>query len=426
MWTVADDDPPIESVFRQPFAQQVAFFRQKLGNLVPTRRWDDIWQEAHDSAFMVAGAAKADLLADLAGSVDQAISQGQTLEGFREAFRGIIEKHGWAGFTGDDRTRERPKGGNGLAWRTKVIYETNLITSYSAGRLAQLREAGYPWWIYKHSDFVRRPRRAHVALDGITKAADDPFWRTYYPPNGWGCRCRVVGARGPASIERLGGSQDKPLPDWVGQVDPKTGAPVGIDRGFAYQPGARVADTVRALAGKIPNLPADIGAALGQYLPLEKLKADFGQFFDEATADLARPKGQSMVVGAMKPSWVKAMRDGGVGPATAEIMVRDKDIAHMFRDAKVNPMDPAWFRGLPEHLRKPQAVLIDRTQNHNSLLLVYDDGKTANKLVLRVDYRLKGKGPVNLIGTGMKVSKEELKRLHGSIGHGYTLIDGDL
>ena len=261
---MADDDPPIESVFRQPFAQQVAFFRQKLGNLVPTRRWDDIWQEAHDSAFMVAGAAKADLLADLAGSVDQAISQGQTLDGFRKSFRGIIEKHGWVGFTGDDRTAQRPKGGKGLAWRTRVIYETNLITSYSAGRLAQLREAGYTWWIYRHSDFVSRPRPAHVALDGITKAADDPFWRTYYPPNGWGCRCRVVGARGQASIERLGGDQDKPLPDWVGQTNPKTGAPVGIDRGFAYQPGAKVADTVRALAGKLNKLPPGPSIAIIQ------------------------------------------------------------------------------------------------------------------------------------------------------------------
>ena len=265
---MADESTPIESVFNESFAQQVAFFRQKLGNLVPTRRWDDIWQEAHDNAFMVAGAAKADLLADLAGSVDQAISQGQTLDGFRKDFRTIIERHGWAGFTGDDRTAERPKGSKGLAWRTRIIYETNLITSYSAGRLAQLKEAGYTWWIYRHSDFVRRPRPAHVALDGITRAADDPFWRTYYPPNGWGCRCRVVGARGPASIERLGGSKDKPMPAWVGQTNPKTGAPVGIDRGFAYQPGG-TSGLVREIERKITLLPPKLATDLAHDVGLD-------------------------------------------------------------------------------------------------------------------------------------------------------------
>jgi len=30
-----------------PFEEQIAFFRQKLN--IPTARWDDLWQEAHDT-----------------------------------------------------------------------------------------------------------------------------------------------------------------------------------------------------------------------------------------------------------------------------------------------------------------------------------------------------------------------------------------
>ena len=53
----------VAGVLRQPFKEQVAAFRARLGELAPTERWDDIEREAHDRAFMVAGAQKADLLA---------------------------------------------------------------------------------------------------------------------------------------------------------------------------------------------------------------------------------------------------------------------------------------------------------------------------------------------------------------------------
>ena len=88
----------ISGAFRLSFAEQVAFFRRKLARLVPTQRWDDIQGAAHDDAFMVAGAAKADLLTDLAAAVDKAISEGRGIEEFRRDFRATVRKHGWTGF----------------------------------------------------------------------------------------------------------------------------------------------------------------------------------------------------------------------------------------------------------------------------------------------------------------------------------------
>ncbi|MDT3707433.1 MAG: hypothetical protein ROZ09_11445 [Thiobacillus sp.] len=84
----------VEAVFKLPFDEQVAFFRGKLGNLIPTEKWTDVWKSAHDTGFMVAGAAKADLLADLARAVDGAISEGTGIEVFRKQFDEIVEKHG--------------------------------------------------------------------------------------------------------------------------------------------------------------------------------------------------------------------------------------------------------------------------------------------------------------------------------------------
>jgi SPP1 gp7 family putative phage head morphogenesis protein len=47
-----------------------------------------------------------------------------------------------------------------------------------------------------------RVRDEHAALDGVIKPVDDNFWNTYYPPNGWRCRCSVT----PTSE---GGTKDK-------------------------------------------------------------------------------------------------------------------------------------------------------------------------------------------------------------------------
>ena len=246
----------VSGVLKRPFAEQVAAFRLRLGDLVPTRRWDDIAGAAHDRAFMVAGAMKADLLADLAGAVDRAVSQGGTLEDFRRDFRATVERQGWHGWTG-----EGTKAGE--AWRTRVIYRTNMATTYAAGQRAQLIDGGYGLWIYRHGG-SREPRPEHLAWDGLTLPADHPFWETHSPPNGWGCSCYVTGARSERGARRLGGDPDKTLPEGWDRVDRRTGAPGGIDRGWGHAPGATVAEAVRALAPKLDLLPAQPSVALIQ------------------------------------------------------------------------------------------------------------------------------------------------------------------
>ena len=39
--------------------------------------------------------------------------------------------------------------------------------------------------------FRSRVREAHKILEAIVRPVDDQFWNTYYPPNGWNCRCSV-------------------------------------------------------------------------------------------------------------------------------------------------------------------------------------------------------------------------------------------
>lgn len=237
---------------RQQFQEQVNFFRRKLN--LPSETWRDIQRSAHDRAFMVAGVMKADLLADLRKAVDQSV-QGGSIGEFRKQFDEIVAKHGWTGWTGEGSAA-------GEAWRTKVIYQTNVATSYAAGRRAQLLDpdllARRPYWRYVHSDGVSHPRPQHKQWGDmrLTLRHDDPFWETHYPPNGWGCKCRVVPVAKPAE-----GDATAPPDDWH-QNDPRTGAPVGIDEGWDYAPGARAdADMRSFVQEKLIDYPPAIQKA---------------------------------------------------------------------------------------------------------------------------------------------------------------------
>lgn len=49
----------------------------------------------------------------------------------------------------------------------------------------------YPNLQYKTAG-DKRVRDDHDAVDDVIKPIDDKFWDTWYPPNGWNCRCYVV------------------------------------------------------------------------------------------------------------------------------------------------------------------------------------------------------------------------------------------
>ncbi len=246
-------DPAIQGVLRRPFAQQVAFFRGKLGNLVPTAGWRDLMRQQQDRAFMVAGAQNADLLAGLAASIDRAVSQGTSIEDFRRDFRQLVRETGW-----------EPSGEFGQ--RTRTIYGTNMRSSYAGGRTAQLREGGFPFLMYKHGGSTD-PRPEHLALDGLVLPADHPFWRIYMPPNGWGCSCRVIGLRRREDAIALGGDLSKTLPDDWDKRDPVTGAPRGIDEGWDYAPGDTVADIVDVMARKTEQWEYSVAKAYMEGVP---------------------------------------------------------------------------------------------------------------------------------------------------------------
>lgn len=240
--------------FNQPFPEQLAFFQKKVS--MPKDAWDAITKAQHDHAFVVAGAMRADLLNDLHEAVTQAIAEGGTIAQFRTQFDEIVARHGWEGWTGSDSKA-------GRTWRTRVIYQTNMATSYAAGRWAQLNDpdliAQRPYWRYVHADGVASPRPLHLAWGqaGLTLPHDHTWWQTHYPPNGFGCHCYVIAVRGPKP-----GDATVPPIGWD-EINSRTGELPGIDKGWGYAPGATGADPLglaRTIADKSRSLPFQLAA----------------------------------------------------------------------------------------------------------------------------------------------------------------------
>lgn len=226
----------LNAAFGLPFKEQIDFFNQKLN--LPSQHYDDILHGQHDRGYIVAGAMKADLVTDLREAVRAGIEDGETLADFRKRFGSIVKTRGWTGWTGEGTDE-------GVAWRTKVIYATNLRSSHAAGRWQQMTDPelmkARPYWRYRHTS-NEHPRMQHKQWDGLVLPAGDDWFKSHYPPNGWGCKCRIetINERG---LQKLGKSTpDKAPDDGTYQAKTRNGEmvelPNGIQYGWGYAPGA--------------------------------------------------------------------------------------------------------------------------------------------------------------------------------------------
>lgn len=392
----------ISGVFGLSFAEQIDYLRRKVH--LPTDRWDDIQQSAHDRAFVVAGATKADLLADLYASIERhAAGGGLGLEGYRRDFRKIVAAHGWHGWTGEGTA-------GGEAWRTRVTYMTNVRTSYAAGRYRQLTESGMKYWMWKHSDMAATPRAQHLAWNGLVLPADHPFWKRHFPPQippHWGCHCRVAGVDGPEMARALGGDPDKVLPPGWEDVDAEYKSPALVTAGWNFAPGANTTTPLREMIEKkLFNLPAPIGAALWEALApalaMEQRLA-WGHTLDAWLAD-EFPRGRRFVVGALAPrtlDWLA--RHGHAVPASAEIAVFDRLVVgakQRRHDAAGNGLTFEEWRAVPGSINAPGAIYRDR---HSGNLIFVAEELGPAKIAVEFAGKKAGEDAANEIVSAFRV-----------------------
>jgi SPP1 gp7 family putative phage head morphogenesis protein len=196
----------------------IRFFRNKIG--VTEDEWDALEEQNHDLSFKLAGIADIDVVDDVYSAIDDAITNGTTLEEFKTKVWGELE-NAWGGEVVNP------------GWRIETIFRTNLQSSYQAGHYQQAQEnkEDRP---YAMLDVVEDGRTSDICADldeeigGRAIPLDDPIWSRAWPPNHFNCRSSVITMDEQEAIAE-GFLEDSPDPPSADELD--------IDEDFDHAPG---------------------------------------------------------------------------------------------------------------------------------------------------------------------------------------------
>jgi SPP1 gp7 family putative phage head morphogenesis protein len=198
------DSKILLSAFDLKPAAAIKYLRNK--GLKISGSWYEIWQEAHTQSFTVANCMNLDVLQDIRSMVDKALDEGITFQQFKKQLMPKLKKKGWWGKeeTVDEATGKTRSIQLGSVRRLQTIYQTNNQVAYMAGRYKSMMSSAraLPYWQYI-AVMDSRTRPEHRALNGKVFRYDDPIWKKLYPPNRWGCRCRIRALTG-GQVQRMG------------------------------------------------------------------------------------------------------------------------------------------------------------------------------------------------------------------------------
>lgn len=168
---------PAPTWIKLPPKQAIADFKRRK---VMTRKQFDKLSDAMKQRSFTAAYLQHDYqLAQLKGAINKALAGNETMGTFVSKMRERLKAWGV--------TASSPH-------HLETVYTTNLLGSYQHGRFKQMNtpkmKKRRPYWQYETAG-DRRVRPTHQAMDQKVYPADHAFWSSWYPPNGFRCRCTV-------------------------------------------------------------------------------------------------------------------------------------------------------------------------------------------------------------------------------------------
>ena len=378
--------------------------------------YDEIMHDAHKKAFTVAKMMNLDLLKDTQASLIKAFKEGVGFDEWKKSVKPMLAKKGWLGNikVKDPKTGEEKEIYVGNR-RLRTIFNTNMRTAYAKTRYESQMQSLGEYFRYT-AVLDGRTREAHRKLHGKTLPKTDKFWDTNYPPNGWGCRCKVQVLTEAECVAR-------------GIVPLADGSflPQAAEKDFRYNPG-KVDKTDEILKDKQNKALGAITSSLAK----KNLKQSLDSFeherdvyvwqksLDDAVVELLVKKnlkapivafalgklGKDVIKKSEKLLGVKIETEYIAGDKHGILHIRPERKGQYGQDLRI------------EEIKKIVKILADDktpvsvdTVNKN-IVFWFEDEKDAskiNKIVIDLNYKLKKFGLTNYMATASKVDKTNEK-----------------
>lgn len=419
---------------------------ETLGYDIPAD-WHALANQAQSQARTIAGIYRQDIVADLHRAMQASAYNGTPFAAWQKDIRIRLAQSGYAldkdGDIVDQTTGE--VAGTGLTkHRLEIVYRTNMQNAFMAGewQALQANKNERPYLMYTAvNDYRTRP--AHRAMDGLVYHIDDEFWHYFFPPNGFGCRCKTHALsqrdleRGDYEISVSDGQiEEVHVTNRKGESTPvksiklPDGRRLTPDKGFDRNVGmAHLAQLGQLQMARAVDLPPRLAAmAVGQALQddllLKAIAADMAKMVQKAKAS-GFATGQFMHVGVLPVAVLDALAIENKMPVSAVISANDERLWHAWRDKKAAPLPADFWEELPVYLTKPDEVRLspaDRQGQKDAILMTYDlpDGK--GKMVVTLDYEAKTRNPfsgkkelvvTNMVNTGTMLDIRQAESLKG-------------
>lgn len=182
-------------------------FLKKIGT-----QFRELQKKYSTTALSVLNDASDDINKELHGTVSELVAQGAHIREAKEVLKSKFDSLG---------LKPLHKG------QLETIFRTTGQIAFSAGKFQAETENPFIYrelWGYKYVTVEdSRVRPTHAILDGVCLPKDHPFWKAFYPPNGFNCRCQAI-----------------PIFHEMQIVNPPmyyNGQPIKPDKGFAFHAG---------------------------------------------------------------------------------------------------------------------------------------------------------------------------------------------
>jgi SPP1 gp7 family putative phage head morphogenesis protein len=116
----------------------------------------------------------------------------KTFHELNEASPSLLDENGnkktFERFLNDVRKIDETYNSNYL----RAEYNFVQASAEMAAKWEKFMEDGDHYYLQYRTQHDDKVRPEHASLDRVTLPSSDSFWESYYPPNGWNCRCTVV------------------------------------------------------------------------------------------------------------------------------------------------------------------------------------------------------------------------------------------